>query len=274
MPQRREILDSPANVRVREIQGLSRRSARLEAGVTVAEGPQVLSEALAFAPHAITDIFVSDDGAQARPELWRQVHQAAQDYPELWVHHVSKRVSKALGPACQGWVARVALSGFPALGHEVPGKLCLILPATQDPGNLGTLIRLADSCRASAVFVGEDSADPVSPKVLRASTGSAFHLPTPRFQDLEPVVAALKREGWTIAGTSAQGSVELDPGRLSVWNQKIAWMMGNEAHGLKPEQAALCDVMVRIEMYGQAESMNVTSAATLAMWLTAKAQHR
>ncbi len=119
-------------------------------------------------------------------------------------------VSKALGPACQGWVARVALSGFPALGLRCQ-ESCLICPPPV--GNLRTLIRLADSCGAHAVRHAMQSQLSVA-GLCRFSLSPA----DPRVSDLEPVVAALKEmDDCRYLGTRQR---QLDPGRLSVWNQK------------------------------------------------------
>ena len=184
MVQRREILDNPGSERIRKVAGLSRRSARLRSGLTRVEGPQAVTELLRSAPQAVTDLFVTEVGAEARPELLN-LAQSTASAGGLHVHVISPQVEKALSDAAQGWIAVSRFEAFPSVPASPEGTLALILPATQDPGNAGTLIRLADACGASTVFMGQDCADATSPKVIRASVGSVFHVPTPRFQDLE-----------------------------------------------------------------------------------------
>lgn len=267
MLERREILDNPSSGKMRKIAGLSRRSARLKHQLVRIEGAQALREALRFAPEALADVYVTAAAGESDPELLRLV----EDMP-VHGHVVSERVAKAVSEAAQGWLAVASFAVFPTL-HELRGRIALILPETQDPGNVGTLIRLADACGAGSVFVGEQSADVASSKVIRASVGSVFHLPCPRFADLPALVATLHESQWIVAGTAVDAPLVWGPetaGRFA--SQKIAWIMGNEAHGLSDTQRELCDVLVSIPMFGAAESFNVTQAATLALWLTAHAQ--
>ena len=273
MVERREILDNPGSDRIRKVAGLSRRSARLRSGLTRVEGPQAVTELLHCAPQgAVTDLYVTEAGAATRPELL-EFAQSTVSAGGLHIHTVSPQVEKALSDAAQGWIAVARFEAFPSVTGSPEGSLALILPATQDPGNVGTLIRLADACGASTVFMGQACADATSPKVIRASVGSVFHVPTPRFQDLAAVVKALRAEGWTIVGTSLSGDVMLTPVTAGTWsNKKVAWVMGNEAHGLDATEESWCDVLVSIPMFGRAESLNVTSAATLCLWMSAVAQ--
>lgn len=267
MLERREILDNPSSEKIRKIAGLSRRSSRLKYGWYRIEGAQALREALRFAPEALMDVYITEAAGESDLELLALVEAA-----NVRGHVVSERVAKAAADAAQGWFAVSSAEAFPSL-PELRGNLALILPETQDPGNVGTLIRLADACGASSVFVGSQTADPTSPKVIRASVGSVFHLPTPRFGDLAQLVAAFHQEGWIIAGTALEAAMELSPEMTGQFaKQKVAWMMGNEAHGLSATQLELCDVLVTIPMFGAAESFNVTQAATLALWLTASSQ--
>lgn len=181
MVQRREILDNPGSERIRRVAGLSRRSARLRSGLTRVEGPQAVTELLHSAPQAVTDLFVTEAGAEARPELLN-LAQSTTSAGGLHVHVISPRVEKAMSEAAQGWIAVARFEAFPSVLASPEGTLALILPATQDPGNAGTLIRLADACGSSTVFMGQDCADATSPKVIRASVGSVFHVPTPAFR--------------------------------------------------------------------------------------------
>lgn len=269
MLERREVLDNPGSERIRRVVGLSRRSARLRSGLIRIEGPQALAEALRQVPEHLRDVYVSPAGASANPELVELLENT-----QVFGHTVSERVAKALGEASQGWVGVASLRAFSDL-EAISGKLALVLPATQDPGNVGTLIRLADACGASAVFLGRDSADATSPKVIRASVGSVFHLPIARFSSLEDLVAAFHDEGWLVAGTAPGASRELSlQDCADLAEKKVAWLMGNEAHGLHERELELCDTLFSIPMFGRAESLNVTQAATLTLWLTAHAQHR
>ncbi|NMX02901.1 TrmH family RNA methyltransferase [Mobiluncus mulieris] len=269
MLERREILDNPSSVKMRRIAGLSRRSARLKSSLIRIEGAQALREALRFAPDSVEDVYLTEAAGVSEPELLSLVEAAP-----VHGHWVSERVARAVAEAAQGWFATASFAVFPPL-HELRGRVALILPETQDPGNVGTMLRLADACGAGSVFMGEQSADVSSPKVIRASVGSVFHVPTPRFSDLAQLVSTLHESQWLVAGTALDAPLAWGFEVASQFaDKKVAWMMGNEAHGLNAAQRELCDVLMAIPMFGQAESFNVSQAATLALWMTAHAQTR
>lgn len=276
MSERREVWDNPRAERIRQVAALSRRSVRKRTGKTRVEGPQAVFELLLSSPAHITALFCTEAGQLAHPQVMQLAESAAREHG-FYLRFISQRVEHVLSDAAQGFVAVVEVAALPeAIPEAIPkAKMtALVLPETQDPGNLGTLIRLADACGAEAVFCGEKTADPASPKVIRASVGSVFHLPTPRFSDFGTLADTLHGEGWQLWATDLEGDVVLNPQQTQRWrDQKIAWVMGNEAHGLPRTVRQLCDYTLTIPMFGACESLNVTSAATLVMWLTAAAQN-
>lgn len=268
MLERREVLDNPSAERIRRIAELSRRSSRLKRGLVRIEGAKAVCEALRFSPGELIDVYVTRQAASSNPELLGLLEST-----QVYGHFVSERVAKVAAEASQGWFAVARFGVFPAL-RELSGRLSLILPEVQDPGNVGTLIRLADACGAGSVFVGQGTADPACAKVIRASVGSVFHVPVPRFEDLGQLVDFFHQHEWLVVGTALGASLQFSPMLVEQQfkTKKVAWVVGNEAHGLSRAQQEICDVVVSIPMYGQTESFNVTQAATLALWLTANAQ--
>lgn len=291
-----ETIDNPHSGRVKKVQALSRRSVREKTGLIAVEGPQAVRELLRHAPAHVVDVYCQAElfwGPAVSGEYAELLSLAAEVTPH--VHPVTAQVARALGPSAQGIVAVALAEALPTridLAGPGPGLL-LVLPATQDPGNAGTLVRLADAAGARAVLTGADTARVDSPKVLRFSAGSAFHIPTVPFSslgvpstsaeaaapnpaDLQTVAKILRQNGWQIWGTAGSGAVELGGPAASAAQfagQKIAWVMGNEARGLTRNEQNACDQLVRIRMYGQAESLNVTHAATLCLFAAANAQH-
>jgi TrmH family RNA methyltransferase len=153
-------------------------------------------------------------------------------------------------------------------------RLVVVLDAVNDPGNAGTVIRTADAAGADAVVLTAGSVDPHNPKCVRATAGSLWHLPVVSGADLTTVVARLQAEGVRVLATSGAGSTDLDvlvdDGGLS---GPTAWLLGPEAAGLSEEALELADLVVRIPLRGRAESLNLSAAAAVCLYASARA-HR
>ncbi|MDX6197502.1 MAG: methyltransferase, TrmH family [Actinomycetota bacterium] len=153
-------------------------------------------------------------------------------------------------------------------------RLVAVLEAVNDPGNAGTVIRTADAAGADAVVLTAGSVDPHNAKCVRATAGSLWHLPVVSDADLTAVVRRLQADGVQVLATSGAGSDDLDDlvirGALA---GATAWLFGPEAAGLSEEAMALADRVVRIPMRGRAESLNLSAAAAVCLFSSARA-HR
>jgi TrmH family RNA methyltransferase len=149
-------------------------------------------------------------------------------------------------------------------------RLVAVAADISEPGNAGTLIRIADAMGADAVVLAGHSVDPYNGKCLRASAGSIFSIPVVSEDDAEAAVGALRNAGLQVLATTVDGEVSLDDADLS---GPTAWLFGPEAHGLPTELARAASHRVRIPMPGSAESLNVASAAAICLYQSAKA-HR
>lgn len=150
-------------------------------------------------------------------------------------------------------------------------RLVLVAVATSEPGNAGTLIRIADAMGADAVVLTDDSVDPFNGKCLRASAGSIFSLPVLEAIDSGTLIAELRSAGLIVRATTLDAETTLDSVDLT---QPTAWLFGSEAHGLATDVAALADQRVRVPMWGSAESLNVAAAAAICMFESARALRR
>jgi len=159
------------------------------------------------------------------------------------------------------------------LSSALGGRLVAICADVRDPGNAGTVIRCADAAGADAVVLAGDSVDPYNPKTVRASAGSLFHLPVTQTPDPYAAIRAAQHAGLQVLAADGAGEVDLhDAGDLL--RAPTAWLFGNEAHGLPGELAAAADGRVRIPIHGRAESLNLSTAAALCLYETARAQRR
>ncbi len=142
----------------------------------------------------------------------------------------------------------------------------------RDPGNAGTVIRCADAAGADAVVLAGSSVDAYNAKTVRASVGSLFHLPLAVEPSAEAAVHAARAAGLTVLAADGAGevaSVRRAAGRAMTG--PTAWLFGNEAWGLPPELAALADHRVAIPIHGRAESLNLSTAAALCLYESARA---
>ena len=115
------------------------------------------------------------------------------------------------------------------------------------------------------------SVDAYNPKTVRATVGSLFHLPLAVEPDPLATVAAAREAGLTVLAADGAGELDLDAAD-DVLAGPTAWLFGNEARGLPPELAAAADHRVRIPIHGRAESLNLSTAAAVCLYASARAQ--
>jgi TrmH family RNA methyltransferase len=149
-------------------------------------------------------------------------------------------------------------------------RLVAVAVEISEPGNAGTLIRIADAMGADAVVLAGHSVDPYNGKCLRASAGSIFSIPVVSDDDAARALTAIATAGLQVLATTVDGELSLDEADLSA---PTAWLFGPEAHGLPTELAAMATHRVHIPMPGSAESLNVASAASICLYQSARA-HR
>jgi len=149
-------------------------------------------------------------------------------------------------------------------------RLVAICEEVRDPGNLGTIIRAADAAGADAVVLTGRTVDLYNPKVVRASTGSIFHLPVAVGVDLSTAVDRAHAAGVRVVAADVGGADFLDS--RSLLAEPTAWLFGNEARGLDEVALKLADLSLRLPIYGRAESLNLATAASVCLYETAFAQ--
>lgn len=151
---------------------------------------------------------------------------------------------------------------IPPVLNELPqnkSDIYLVCEDVSDPGNMGTMIRMADAFSFSAVLYTKNTVNPFNEKVIRASMGSCFHIPMLECTSIYEVYEKLKMHGIYMVGTHLQGD-SLDQ---AVFSFPIAFVIGNEARGLSDECASFCSSLLKIPMEGKAESLNAAVAAAV-----------
>ena len=175
----------------------------------------------------------------------------------------------------QGIVAVCRSLDVPLETAVTGARLVAVCADVRDPGNAGTVIRCADAAGADAVVLAGHSVDAYNPKTVRATVGSLFHLPLALAGAPAAAVAGLRAAGLTVLAADGAGEVDLDDAvDDGLLTGPTAWLFGNEAWGLPAQLAALADHRVRIPIHGRAESLNLSTAAAVCLYASARAQRR
>jgi RNA methyltransferase, TrmH family len=240
---------------------LHRHVGRRRAARFLAEGPNLVEAALRRG--LVSEMFVTEDASTRFASMLTGVP----------VHLVTERAAKALSETVTP-VGLVAVCSVPETTLDVvladSPRLVAVAVEISEPGNAGTLIRIADAMGADAVVLAGHSVDPYNGKCLRASAGSIFSIPVVSETDAAHAVSALREAGLQVLATTVDGEVSLDDAALEM---PTAWLFGPESHGLPNELAEMATHRVRIPMPGSAESLNVASAASICLYQSARA-HR
>ncbi|WP_232820261.1 RNA methyltransferase [Brachybacterium sp. YJGR34] len=276
---------------------LTGRSSRRKQERFRVEGPQAVRSLLAHRADLAREVFATSRGIAEHPELQELARAAAVPLREVdeQILRAMVRADAASGadgardaeaPAAsdgdggtlvspQGVLAVGALpaedpaAASAAVAALPPGApvTVVVLHEVRDPGNVGTLVRTADAAGADLVLLTRTSADPFSPKAVRAAVGSLFHLPVITGAAIEDLLDGLGGAGITAAATSGHAATDLFDTPLP---ERLAWIVGNEARGLDAETLSAAPLRVRIPLLGHAESLNVHTAASVCLFETVR----
>jgi TrmH family RNA methyltransferase len=271
---------------------LLRRTGRERAGRFLAEGAQAVGAAVASAtgeptgeptresaggptrahrPARVYEVFTTEVAAERNAELLTAA--AAIGVPvSVITERAAGTLSETVTP--QGLLAvcgRIDVSLADALAGTP--RLVVVLVGASDPGNAGTVIRVADAAGADAVVLAGDSVDPHNGKCVRGSVGSVFHLPVATERDVAAVLSGCREAGVRLLAATADGEWDLfEAAAADAMAGPCGWLFGSEAHGLPAEVARAADARVRVPIYGRAESLNLATAASVCVYATARAQ--
>lgn len=143
------------------------------------------------------------------------------------------------------------------------GGLVLALDGVQDPGNVGTMIRTADAAGFGGVLLGTGTADPFSPKVVRATMGSVFRMPVQMTMDMAGTLNEMKSEGYVVSASALDGENFFT---RSADAEKAVLVVGSEGDGVSPSVLSVADRILCLPMAGGAESLNAAVAAGIMMY--------
>jgi len=254
-------ITSLTNPTVKAVRALHMRKEREESGLFLAEGLKIVIEAIDLG-HAPRILMFGADAA-SHPMLQKAVAatQGAGGEVSEVNRDVLEKVSRRDNP--QAVVAVFAQAYTPLSEIEPHSAPCWVaLQAVRDPGNLGTIIRTADSAGCGGVILVGDCTDPFSVEAVRATMGSVFAVKIAK-ATVEEFLAWRKAWPGSVIGTLLTATHDY---RQADYKAPAMILMGNEQQGLPPDLAAACDVNVKIPMRGRADSLNLAVATGIMIY--------
>jgi TrmH family RNA methyltransferase len=263
------------NPLVKQLRQAFSRSELTDAGDCAIEGLRILEEAIRSGLR-FSAVFFRESAQAAAERLLPQI--GAQVETLLLPDKLFDTLVPSVSP--QGVAALVRLKQFSLddiLERLQVGPIALgpiiVLAGLQDPGNLGTILRSAEAFGSAGVVLGEGTVSPFNSKVVRASAGSVFRLPTVHAhgksatEKLEEVCAKLRKQSVRLIATSSHKGTPIDQADLK---KPSAIFFGNEGSGLPRDLMAQVDESIAIPHAAQVESLNAGVAASIVLYEAAR----
>ena len=257
-----DLITSRNNARVKQVRALRQRKARQESGLFLVEGIRHVGEAVEAGAELEALLYAPDllKSAYARELVEAQQRQGLPCLalaPEVFESLADKD-----NPA---GILAVVRQPQHRLADFSPANLRwgAALVAPQDPGNLGTILRTLDAVGAAALLLLDSDLEAYHPSAVRASMGAIFWKPLVSASFAE-FAAWSRQHGYHVYGTSAHGAVDYRLARD--YQSPCILLLGSEREGLTPEQAAVCERMLRLPMEGRATSLNLGVAAGVMLY--------
>jgi TrmH family RNA methyltransferase len=250
------MLTSTRNPRIKRIRKLqnSARTRRNE-GFFIAEGIRLLEEVYKTGWHCELLIYTQDLPARGKEMVSDFAATGVECTPVAT--HVMEAASDTKSP--QGILGLLSMQALSLPKHP---DFILIADEIRDPGNLGTILRIALAAGADGVVLAPGTVDPFSPKVVRAAMGAHFTLPMQQlsWDDIRRLVETKYLEGYLAAPTKATPYYEAD------FISPLAIIIGGEAAGAGIEASKLATQRVHIPMLPDVESLNAAVAAAVLLF--------
>jgi TrmH family RNA methyltransferase len=224
---------------IKDIQSLGDKKARDTQRLFVAEGPKIVGELLQAIPDRIQKIYAVAS--------WAAEHENLKNLVQVVNEWELQKIAHAKTPNQVLALVQQALQQEPIINNE----FCLYLDAIQDPGNFGTIIRIADWFGVKHVVCTRGCADLYNGKVVQASMASIAHVAVFYDEDL----MWIKKQTAPIYAATLDGSLTFSNAHAGIL------MIGNESKGLRAELLALATQRITIPRRGEAESLNAAVAA-------------
>ena len=229
---------------VKYIQSLGQKKSRNEENRFIAEGPKLVNELLNAENNGLIQIYALKEWIDNNPTASSKAEIFEVSQGELEKISLLTTANQVLAIA-----KKIQWESVP----EIKGNVSLALDTIQDPGNMGTIIRLADWFGIKNIFCSPDSSDVYNPKVVQSSMGSISRIRV-EYTDLSTLLE--DNNGMRIYAAVLNGG---DITKMEKINEGII-VIGNESKGINEELLNLTNVPITIPGKGKAESLNAAVA--------------
>ncbi len=252
---------------------------RSERELSQLEGRNPVAEALA-AGRSINKVYTlqSVRGSRSDTALARLVDDCKESGAVIAYVGRATLDAMATSGAHQGIIAEVAPYEYADLTDilarcEQRGTdpFLILLDHIQDAHNLGSVLRIADGAGVDAVIIPQRRSVALNAAVAKASAGAVEHVPLCRVVNLSRTILDLKKQGFWIYGTAADGETSYDKADYS---GKIALMIGSEGDGISKKLLEHCDFLLTIPLHGKVNSLNAAVACGIIAFEAARQRRR
>jgi TrmH family RNA methyltransferase len=255
-------VESAANPLVKLIAGLRLKKNRDELGLFLAEGARTGLEALecGFAPRYLiyTQAVAQREATQRLREACLKAGGTCLEVNDAIITKITRKDNP------QALIAAFPIKiGDAAAIKPKEKELYVALDRIRDPGNLGTITRTADCVAAAGLILIGECCDPFSVESVRASMGSIFNVPIFRCTE-EAFVTLAKAWPGAVAGTSPAGTIDYN--NFVPRGAATLVVLGNEQSGMTDAITLACTQVLRIPIFGKADSLNISVAAGVTLY--------
>ena len=248
------MITSTANAQVKNVITLLKKSAeRKKRGLFVIEGIRMFTE---LPKKRIEKIYVSESFFNENKKLLDEYEY------EIVADNVFAQMSDTKTP--QGIMALVKMLQYD-MADIIRGDMPVVvmLENIQDPGNLGTIMRTSEGAGATGIIMSKDTVDIYNPKTIRSTMGALFRMPFIYVEDILEAAEELKKQNIALLAAHLDGENNYYSENLK---RPIALMIGNEGNGLTKALTDKADVLVKIPMEGQLESLNAAVSTAVILY--------
>ncbi len=252
------IISSKENEYIKHIRKLKEKKYRDQNNEYIIEGLKMVEEAIQEKAQ-IKNIIICDD-CEKTGSIPKDLMYEIAKYNCIYVtKKIFEILTEVVNP--QGIIAVVGKENKES-NIDKDQEIILALDDIQDPGNLGTILRTADSVGLKQILVSKGTADAYNPKVVRSTMGAIFRIKIIECENLEIKLKELQKDSYKILVTSLQTKQSI----YDVKYNKTVIVIGNEANGVSENIQKIADKKVKIPMIGKTESLNASVATGIILY--------
>ena len=252
------MITSTSSSQVKHVVNLQKKAKlRKEEKQFVVEGVKMVSEAPA---DRLVKVYVSETFKADNEEFLERMNydSIGKDVLEIVTDNVFMRMADTQTP--QGIMAVVRMKDSSISDMLTDNPLLILVENLQDPGNLGTILRMGEGAGVTGVVMSSNTVDIYNPKTIRSTMGSIFRVPFVYVQDFSDAVSQCQNAGIKVYAAHLDGK---NTYLGEDYREGTAFLIGNEGNGLTDDITKQADTLIRIPMQGEVESLNAAIACTI-----------